>query len=199
MGSHEVSVETPRTFDGRPNRLKGLRGYLCGAMDRVADGGTEWRIKLQEKLSDLEIIWLDPTSKPINIGLEDSENRIYRRKCKQSGNYDAVNADIRVIRNVDLRMVDLSDFLIVCIDLTVHQCGTYEELFLANREKKPIVTMVVQGKQWCPDWLIGTIPHEMIFSSWNEVHQYLRHVAHDPVIRTFKRWLFFNYDLCRRF
>jgi len=196
---HELSIETPRTREGKPNRLKGNRGYLGGGMDRIPDGGVAWRVNLQRELTDLEIVWMDPTSKPIEIGVEDLENREYRRRMKESGSYDIVATDMKIIRCVDLRMVDLSDFLIVSIDLEVHQCGTYEELFLANREKKPIIIMVTQGKRNCPDWLLGTVPHDLIFDSWGEVKQYVRHVAHDPVINTFRRWMFFNYDLCRVF
>lgn len=199
MTEHKISVETPQTRDGRPNRLKGMRGYLAGAMDRVADGGIAWRINLQEALADLEVVWLDPTCKPIEIGVEDMENREYRRRMKEAEGYDSVQADMKIIRSVDLRMVDLSDFLVINIDLDVHQCGTYEELFLGNREKKPLIIRVEQGKRKCPDWLLGTVPHAMIFSSWEGVQQYLRHVAHDPVVHTFKRWYFFNYDLCRKF
>lgn len=196
---HELSIETPKTREGKPNRLKGNRGYLGGAMDRVLDGGVGWRINLQRELADLDVIWMDPTSKPIEIGIEDLENREYRHKMKECGSFDTVSTDMKIIRCVDLRMVDLSDFLIVSIDLDVHQCGTYEELFLANREKKPIILMITQGKKNCPDWLLGTVPHDLIFNSWEEVKQYVRHVAHDPVINTFRRWMFFNYDLCRVF
>ena len=196
---HEISIETPTTYDGRPNRLKGMRGNLAGAMDRVADGGVAWRVDLQEDLSDLEVVWLDPTHKPIEIGVEDMENREYRRKQKETGNFAPVAVDMKIIRCVDLRMVDLSDFLVVAIDIEVHQCGTYEELTTANRQKKPIVVNCIQGKKAVPDWVLGMVPHDMIFGSWKEVSQYLRHVAHDPVINTFKRWMFFNYDLCRKF
>lgn len=180
------------------NRLRFNRGYLCGAMDRVRDGGVGWRTTIQEALADLEVLWLDPTNKPINLGIEDLENRQYRHKCKDDQNWDAVRNDMKIIRSVDLRMVDISDFLIVNINADVHACGTYEELFLANRQKKPIIVHVEQGKQSCPDWLFGTIPHEMIFSSWTQVHEYLRHVAHDPVIEDFRRWYFFNFNLMRK-
>jgi hypothetical protein len=179
------------------NRLKFNRGYLCGAMDRVRDGGVGWRATIQDELADLEVLWLDPTNKPINLGIEDLENRKYRHKCKEDENWPAVRNDMRIIRSVDLRMVDISDFLIVNLDADVHACGTYEELFLANRQKKPIIVHVEQGKQACPDWLFGTIPHEMIFSTWPQVHEYLRHVAHDPVIEDFRRWYFFNFNLTR--
>lgn len=199
MTLHELSVETPRTADGTPNRLKGMRGYLAGAMDRVKDGGVQWRIDIQEAMSDLEIVWMDPTCKPIEIGVEDMENREKRMMLKGEGRFDEVAVDMKIIRCVDLRMVDLSDFLVINIDISVHQCGTYEEFTTANRQKKPCIVHVEQGKQHTPDWLLGKIPHSMIFSTWFEVRQYLRHIAHDKVVDTKRRWYFFNYDLCRRF
>ena len=194
-----LSDNTPQTQDGKPNRLKGMRGYLCGSMDREADGGVGWRIDIQRVLADLEILWLDPTHKPIEIGIEDSETRIFINEMKMAGNYDAVVPQMRAIRNVDLRMVDISDALVVNIDLETHASGTYEELSLANRQKKPAIIRIEQGKQHVPNWLLGMVPHEMIFSTWPEVHQYIRHIAHDPVIQTFRRWYFFNFDLCRKF
>ena len=179
------------------NRLRFNRGYLCGAMDRAKDGGIGWRKIIQKELAELEVLWLDPTSKPIHLGIEDLENRKYRHKCKDDENWDAVRNDMRIIRSVDLRMVDISDFLVVNLDSEIHACGTYEELFLANRQKKPIIVHVEQGKRMCPDWLFGTIPHEMIFSTWGEVHRYLYHIAYDPVIEDFRRWYFFNFNLTR--
>lgn len=42
---------------------------------------------------------------------------------------------MKVIRSVDLRLVDISDFMIVNLDLETHPCGTLEEIFWANRQK----------------------------------------------------------------
>lgn len=175
------------------NRLAYNRGYLCGAMDRVADGGIGWRHELQVALADLEIFWLDPTRKPINIGVEDLENRNQRKQDKAAGRYELVRDNMKTVRCVDLRMVDIADFLVVNIDTDVHCCGTYEELFLANRQKKPIITRIVQGKSHTPDWLLGTIPHQLIFSTWDEVASYIRHIANDAVIDTMGRWYFFDW------
>jgi hypothetical protein len=194
-----INDATPHTIDGRPNRLKHTRGYLCGAMDRVADGGEEWRIALQRELADLEVYWLDPSHKPIDIGIEDTGTRAFANEMKSHGNFEAVTPQIKTIRCVDLRMVDIADFLVVNIDMDVHACGTYEELFLANRQKKPIIVHIEQGKAHVPNWLLATLPHEMIFSTWEEVDQYIRHIAHDPVIKHFNRWFFFNFDMCRKF
>jgi len=175
------------------NRLAWNRGYLCGAMDRVTDGGIGWRQDLIQSLKHLNILWLDPTRKPIDIGVEDLENRALRHKAKRAGDFEFVRNQMKQIRPVDLRMVDICDFLVVNLDLQVHATGTYEELFWANRMKKPVLVRVEQGIVHTPDWLFGTLPFEMIFSTWDEVKTYLRHVAHDPVIDRLNRWFFFNW------
>ena len=97
---------------------------------------------------------------------------------------------MKIIRSVDLRLVDISDFLIVNLDLSIHPCGTYEEIFWANRQKKPIIIHLEQGKQFAPDWLFGTIPHQMIFSTWLEIRDYLHHIDSSKTIETFNRWYF---------
>ena len=173
-----------------------MRAYLCGAMDRVTDGGVGWRRHTSEWLTEHGVIVLDPTDKPIDIGPEDLEQRASRRERKLAGDYDSVARDIRTLRCVDLRMVDLADFLIVNIDVDVHACGTYEELFLANREKKPILVHVEQGKEHVPDWLLGVLPHETIFSSWGALFDYLAMVHHNSWWKdTTNRWYFFQYKL----
>lgn len=175
------------------NRLKNMRAYLGGAMDKVADGGEPWRRNIRTALQGMDIVWLDPTRKPINIGIEDTESRKFRHRYKMEGNFQYVAKEMKPIRQVDLRMVDVSDFLIVNIDLDVHACGTYEELFLANRQRKPIIVHVEQGKKYTPDWLFATLPHEMIFSTWDEVTRYLDNINSAYMIETFARWRFFDF------
>jgi hypothetical protein len=177
------------------NRLRAMRGYLCGAMDRATDGGIGWRKKVGAWLRDRGVIVLDPTNKPIDIGVEDMERRDIRHELKMKGDFDGIASDLRIIRCVDLRMVDLSDFIIVNIDTALHACGTYEELTLANRQKKPIILRCEQGKAGVPDWLFGTIPHQMMFSTWREVYKYLDYINVSPEVETRRRWMFFNYDV----
>ena len=172
------------------NKLKGLRTYLCGAMDRVPDGGVGWRRKIGQYLSTRNVTVLDPCNKPISIGAEDLEGRQRRRDFKKLGRYDEIAEEMRIIRNTDLRMVDISDFIVVNLDLDVHPCGTYEELFLANRQKKPIVLRLEQGKEYSPDWLLGTIPHHTIFSTWEELTNYLDMIDSGNIEDN--RWMFFD-------
>ncbi len=104
-------------------------------MDRVADGGVGWRQQIKKELSGLGIIFMDPTSKPIDIGVENQETRELRHREKARGNYQYVANEIKPIRCVDLRMVDLADFLIFFLDKDNSGFGTIEEMALANREK----------------------------------------------------------------
>jgi nucleoside 2-deoxyribosyltransferase len=174
------------------NRLQGQRVYLAGAMDRVADRGNGWRDQITPFLEELNIIVFNPIKKPTILGQEDEATHKLKTKLKHDHKYGDLSQLMKTIRSVDLRLVDISDFLIVNLDLDIHPCGTYEEIFWANRQKKPIIIHMVQGKQNAPDWLFGTIPHEMIFSTWDEVKEYLSYINNTTNIESYKRWYFFS-------
>lgn len=174
------------------NRLDNQRVYLAGAMDRVADRGNGWRDNITPFLQSLNIIVFNPIKKPTVVGQEDELTHKHKIKLKNAGKYDELSQLMKTIRSVDLRLVDISDFLIVNLDLDIHPCGTYEEIFWANRQKKPIIIHMVQGKENAPDWLFGTIPHEMIFSSWDNIKSYLSEINSKEEINTYNRWYFFN-------
>ena len=174
------------------NRLNNQRVYLAGAMDRVVDRGNGWRDNITPFLESLGIIVFNPINKPTVVGQEDELTHKQKIKLKNTGKYDELSQLMKTIRSVDLRLVDISDFLIVNLDLDIHPCGTYEEIFWANRQKKPIIIHMVQGKENAPDWLFGTIPHEMIFSSWDDIKSYLGSINEIDEINNYNRWYFFN-------
>lgn len=173
------------------NRLKNQRVYLAGAMDRVADRGSTWRDNITPFLENLGVVVFNPIKKPTDIGTEDAESHVTKTKLKSQRRFDELSAMMKTIRAVDLRLVDISDFLVVNLDLDVHPCGTYEEIFEANRSKKPILIHVEQGKDHTPDWLFGAIPHQMFFSNWDDIKNYLLHINNDENIDTYNRWRFF--------
>jgi len=174
------------------NRLSNQRVYLAGAMDRVPDRGNGWRDNITPFLESLGVIVFNPIKKPTSMGKEDEQVQVLKKSYKDSQDYDELSKLMKTIRSVDLRLVDISDFLIVNLDLETHPCGTLEEIFWANRQKKPIIIHMVQGKQNAPDWLFGTIPHEMIFSSWNEIQNYLEYINSSNSIIDYRRWYFFS-------
>ena len=174
------------------NRVKNQRCYLAGAMDRVIYRGKGWRQEITPFLESLGIVVFNPILKPTEVGLEDQDTHLVKAKLKKKKRYEELSSMMKVIRSVDLRLVDISDFLIVNLDLDIHPCGTYEEIFWANRQKKPIIIHMVQGKEHTPDWLFGTVAHQMIYSDWNDVYGYLEHINSSEGINTYNRWYFFN-------
>lgn len=172
------------------NKLKGTRCYLSGAIEATSDFGVGWRQEIGELLKQLGVTVLDPRNKPTHI-IEEKPD--YWAQLKKEEKYDELVKDIKLVRCVDLRMVDVSDFLIVNIDIDTYTCGTWEEVFLANRQKKPIILRVKQGKAKCPGWMFGVIPHQMIFGSWTEVEKYLIEVDCGEA-KHYKRWFFFDYN-----
>jgi hypothetical protein len=164
-------------------------------MDRAIDGGIGWRRNIVPWLHDRGVIVFDPTNKPIDEVPENEDERSERQTWKKTGQWDKLSKFVRSFRTVDLRMVDVVDFLIVVIDLDVYACGTMEELFWANRMKKPVLIWCVQGKEHAPDWLFGTIPHEHIFGSQEELLEYLDHIDTARRVKTFRRWFFFKQEV----
>lgn len=171
-------------------KLRGSRCYLSGAMEILPDHGIEWRQALRPFLTGLGVTILDPVDKPTDIVKEEPEKWI---KLREARKYDQLRKEIKVLRCVDLRMVDVSDFLIVNLDNDVRTCGTHEEICLANRQKKPVILRIKQGKSQCPLWRFGQLPHEMFFGKWSEVEDYLTKVDYGQVAHL-RRWLFFDFD-----
>lgn len=175
-------------------KLCGTRTYLAGAMDRVNDGGVGWRNDITPFLNEMGVVVLDPCKKEefMSYAIESDGDRKRRHNLKLASNYEKLVQEIKEIRSTDLRAVDIIDFVIVNIDTEVHACGTYEELFCGNREKKPVLVHCEQGKKGCPDWLFGTVPHEHIFSDWGALKSYLVGVNNGTDTRRFNRWTFFD-------
>ena len=169
------------------NRLNHQRVYLAGAMDRVLDRGATWRDNITPFLESLNLVVFNPITKPTDTGMEDQDSHVIKTKLKKQHRYDELASMMKTIRSVDLRMVDISD-----LDILTHPCGTFEEIFWANRQKKPIIIHLEQGKEHTPDWLFGTIPHQMIFSTWKEIQNYLSHIDQGENIDAHHRWFFFN-------
>lgn len=174
------------------NNLKGTKTYLVGAMDRVPDGGINWRKRITPLLENFGIKIINPCEKPIHGVKEDEETRWWIDYYKETEQYSKIREKFSIIRNADLRCVDTSDFLICHIDLDIHACGTYEEIVTANRQKKPVLIWCEQGKQYAPNWLFFMLPHEHIFGSFDGLVDYLKEIDSCQDVKTLSRWLFFS-------
>ena len=149
------------------NKLRGSRAYLAGPIDYCDNDGVKWRRAIGSFLRSRGVVVLDPTEKPIS-GLDDIPSEIGEEKrktqaMKDAGNFEEYRKISKKIRNMDLRMTDIADFLVVYIDQSIPMCGTWEELFNANRQKKPIIVIVKDGPKGAPLWLHGTIHYKYMF------------------------------------
>lgn len=165
---------------------------MIGAIDRALDLGQGWREEVKEILKKFNVIVYDPLNKPIDIG-DEMISRKERARWKEEGNYYALSQHVKQIRHVDLRMADKADFGIIYIDLDIYACGTWEEYFWMNRQKKPCLLVCKQGKAHIPDWVFGSSPHEMTFDNFNQLENYLHYIDKTKVIDDMGRWLFFDY------
>jgi hypothetical protein len=91
-------------------------------------------------------------------------------------------------------MVDIAHFLVLYVDLDIHMTGSYNEAFLGVNQKKPVLTMCKQGKENLPNWLFGVMPHEMMFSNWEDLRAYLYFINTSEEVDHMNRWRFLDMD-----
>ena len=62
------------------------------------------------------------------------------------------------------------------------------------QQKKPLLIVCKQGKEYVPNWMYGVMPHQHMFSDWLQLIDYLGqvHVGANP--NHYKRWRFFDFE-----
>ena len=196
----------------RKGRLNGLATYLCGPIDHADDDGVGWRRKITEDMKDMfGVRVLDPTDKPCktNDGSsyeEIGEEKVSTMQLKKDGHYAELAEKMRNIVRVDLRMVDLSDFIITYLPKDVTVCGTIHEIVTATESKKPTLIVAEGGRANIPNWLWGMLPVEphtenrsgWLFDDFDALMEYLRqvHMGDAPEPKT-SRWVFMDSEVLR--
>lgn len=132
--------------------------------------GRSWRENVTTELNALGITVFDPYKKPfIGDAAEDEARRKVLLEEMQKENYDYVTTRMKDVRNSDLRLCDLSDFLIAHIIPNVASWGSAEELTVSCRMKKPVFISIEGGKKLCPLWLLAMFPHKYIYNNVDEI------------------------------
>lgn len=149
------------------NILRGTTCTVIGSM-QYADG-RKIREEMKERLGKYGIVMYDHYNKPfIEEAKEDESYRENFKRWIENEDYDSLARE-KNIRTFDLKLIDISDFVIFVFDPTVLTCGSWEEFFWANRMKKPIFFVNTAGKKKTPYWIFWTIPHKYIYSSVEEM------------------------------
>ncbi len=136
------------------NLLDGARVYLSGPMDFVASRANEkkygWRVRVSQFLRKCGATVFDPWYKPLIKGLdtygeEDEKSVDIRNEWEFRSGPKAAKARAHCAEtfwptmHIDLRMVDLSDFLIACCPTNLYSVGTPHEIVVARQQNKPVL------------------------------------------------------------
>lgn len=163
--------------------------YLCGPMDRAKDNGTEWREYFIEQTTDLDLKIINPCDKPSNCAQEISktgERKVDR--LKRLRRWSDLKKFVNRFRHEDLRFVDIADFVVIYIDIDVHICGSYDEVFNAERQKKPCLAIVNGGLPNLPNWMFDVFNLHEVFDNVDKCVNYLKKIDRGDV-KLDKRWV----------
>lgn len=167
--------------------LSKTKCYMIGHM-QYGDG-QPWRKYVKRHLNPLGITCFDPYIKPfVNDIPEDDEARAKLTRNMDIGNFDEVAEHMKQVRAHDLNLCDRSDLIIGKITPSVPSWGTPEELVTSVRMKKPIFLAIEGGKNKCPLWIMGMIPHKYIYNSEEEIVKMIKNINNGTVKIDSDRW-----------
>lgn len=175
--------------------LSDMMVFLSGPIEKTNDDGVGWRNYIKDKIEEKEfnLKVFDPCDKPKGLGSEIGSEITKIKKLIKESRWSEVKRFVREFRRFDLRGVDTSNFIIVKIDTSVHTCGTYDEIFTAEREGKPILVILGdnQKKEDLPSWLFAFINPEEIFQTEDDCIEYLEKINNNE-INLDNRWVKIN-------
>ena len=133
------------------NILEKTRCYLSGPMDfvgsRVIEKYLGWRAILTPILKAFSIRVLDPWNKPMIRGHQNyGQEGIIPNKEQYEADF-WTNAETRAkferdfweTVHIDLRMTDLSDFVVSFVPTNIYSVGTVHEIIVARNQRKPVL------------------------------------------------------------
>jgi len=134
--------------------LQNARVYLSGPMDFVASRDEEkkngWRVRVKQFMQSYGATVFDPWEKPKVRGFHEyGKEDIVSIKTREKWTFEegAKGAKIRAecahnfgeTMHVDLRMVDISDFVIAYCPTNIYSVGTPHEIITARNQHKPVL------------------------------------------------------------
>jgi nucleoside 2-deoxyribosyltransferase len=166
--------------------------YLAGNIEN-SNAPNSWRDQVKNELADTGIIFFDPLKKPFLDSVnEDKEHMARLHALREEGHFDELSRIMRKIRVEDLSLVDRADFLIASISAKTASWGTAEEVFWANRMKKPIFLVVAEGKRACPFWIFGTLPSSQVYGKIEDVIKEIKALDAGETAIDLTRWKIFR-------
>jgi len=139
---------------GAPNLLRDARVYLSGPMDFVASREVEkrfgWRNRVGNFLREFGVTVFDPWFKPQIRGIHEygrEDETTAKVRNKWTFEPSEAGAEARAdcaehfwpAMHLDLRMVDVSDFVVAYVPTNVYSVGTPHEIIQCRQQRKPVL------------------------------------------------------------
>lgn len=167
--------------------LKNSYCYLVGPIE-YSDNCFDWRLAVTESVKHIGIKCFDPNKDHfINQLTENQKDRDALKAKRESGDWKNISEYMKGVIRRDLRMVDLSTFIIGKIDPEVPTFGTIHEIVIASLQNKPILIYTDDKKKF-PLWLAGLINMDLVFESWSEIVEYLIKINSEEIYADPKYW-----------
>ena len=148
----------------------------------------DWRQNVTDKLTIIGIKVLSPTKKTFAIQThETDDDRENMNEWREYGDLQRVHDYMVPVIEKDLRLVDISDFLIVNMEVTKPTFGTMHELVVANQQKKPIF-FACGDRKMSPHWITGLIKPRYIYNNLDEVVDTLYKINKGEIEIDSNRW-----------
>lgn len=161
--------------------------YELGPMEN--SNGQVWRAKLEQELAYIEINFFNPYRKPFIQNVKEGDlSRAEMKKWMNEHKYSLVAKRMKTIRSDDLRLCDLSDFGVMEIRPSIPTFGAVEECSQFVRCKKPLFIFVEGGKEKCPLWIMGMVPHEQVYNNLDEIIDKIKKIDVGLVKLDLTRW-----------
>ena len=134
--------------------LRNARVYLSGPMDFVSSRAEEkrsgWRVRVGQFLRSFGATVFDPWSKPKVLGLHEyGREDVNTTRVREKWTFEPTNKGAKArnecsgafweTMHIDLRMVDVSDFVIAYCPTNIYSVGTPHEIIVARQEHKPVL------------------------------------------------------------
>lgn len=167
--------------------LNRTRVYLAGNLENSSDT-TNWRQLVAEQLSQIGVVSFNPMEQ--NFITDTAENDEFRKNLitrREVGDWDYVHNFMKGCIQKDLRLIDISDFVIFKFEFDKPTYGTLHEFFIAELQRKPVF-IITEHKNKVPLWLVGLLPEKYIYESVNDVLDMIRKIDSGEVKADSNRW-----------
>jgi hypothetical protein len=171
--------------------LKNSYCYLVGPIE-YSDNCFDWRLTMTQAIDQISVKCFDQNKDHfINQSTETQEDRDMLKSQRESGDWEKISKYMKGVISRDLRMVDLSTFIIGKIDPDVPTFGTIHEIVIASLQNKPIL-IYTENKKKFPLWLSGLLNMDLVFESWIEIVDYLIKIDSGEIYADPKYWKILN-------